>query len=321
MNNLLHHLFIPSENNNYRSKLLHLDFLSLYLAVIMFISIAYRLLPIPNILGLSADQSTDKYYQLTNQKRIESNLNTLTFNSALSSAAVNKANDMFASSYWAHFNPGNNKSPWDFIREAGYSYSIAGENLAKNFADADSTVNAWMASPSHKENILKSGYTDVGFGIVNGKFNGEETTIVVQMFGAPLKGRAIAAKPVQAAEKTAVVIKPIIVATIIPTNPPTPTVTEAIPTAVLSVTASPTKAAFVIAQNQPIKQTPGLFLGKFTYNSSRLFIFILIIAFILDFYYAYKLKVIRITGKHLAHFIFLGIIFISLFILRKGAIL
>ncbi|OGK21235.1 hypothetical protein A3C23_01850 [Candidatus Roizmanbacteria bacterium RIFCSPHIGHO2_02_FULL_37_13b] len=320
MNNLLHHLFIPSENNNYRSKLLHLDFLSLYLAVIMFISIAYRLLPLPNILGLSADQSTDKYYQLTNQRRIENGLATLTFNAALSSAAVNKANDMFASGYWAHFNPQNNKSPWDFIRGAGYSYSLAGENLAKNFSDAEATVNAWMNSTSHRDNILKASYADVGFGIVNGKFNGDETTIVVQMFGTPLKGKAIAAKPVEAAEKTVTFLKPTTIPTNIPTNVPSPiaTITEGLDVTPTSTT--PATKYDIVAGSRPTDKTARI-LGQLTFNTSHLFILILIIALILDFYYAYKLNVVRLTGRHLAHFIFLGIIFISLFILKKGAIL
>ena len=43
-----------------------------------------------------------------------------------------------------------------------------------------------MNSTSHRENLLKKDYTDVGFAVVNGTLNGEQTTLVVQMFAKPL---------------------------------------------------------------------------------------------------------------------------------------
>jgi hypothetical protein len=71
--------------------------------------------------------------------------------------------------------------------EAGYQYEYAGENLAKNFLFSKNVVEAWMDSPTHRENVLRPEYTDVGFAVVNDVLNGEETTLVVQMFGKPLK--------------------------------------------------------------------------------------------------------------------------------------
>ena len=38
------------------------------------------------------------------------------------------------------------------------SSSVWGENLAKGYNSADEVVDAWMASPSHRANILSSNY-------------------------------------------------------------------------------------------------------------------------------------------------------------------
>jgi len=42
---------------------------------------------------------------------------------------------------------------------------------------------AWLDSPSHRANLLNSNYKDVGIAILKGDFQGNETTVVVQLFG------------------------------------------------------------------------------------------------------------------------------------------
>ena len=59
----------------------------------------------------------------------------------------------------------------------------AGENLAKGFRTAEGVHEAWMASPTHKENIMSPNYKDIGVAVVEGTLLGKETTLVVQMFG------------------------------------------------------------------------------------------------------------------------------------------
>ena len=43
-----------------------------------------------------------------------------------------------------------------------------------------------MDSPGHKANILNKQYTELGVSVKKGIYNGEETTIAVQIFGLPL---------------------------------------------------------------------------------------------------------------------------------------
>lgn len=123
---------------------------------------------------------------LTNKSRQELGENSLRVNLKLTQAAENKAQDMLASDYFEHYSP-LGKSPWSFIKSAGYDYLMAGENLAMDFSSSEGIHNAWMASESHKNNIIKKEYEEIGIAAINGDFNGHETTMVVQMFGTSIK--------------------------------------------------------------------------------------------------------------------------------------
>jgi hypothetical protein len=68
--------------------------------------------------------------------------------------------------------------------ESGYDYVYAGENLAKGFNSSQGVHNAWMASKSHRENILNANYREVGIAVVPGELNGDYVILVVQMFGS-----------------------------------------------------------------------------------------------------------------------------------------
>lgn len=121
--------------------------------------------------------------ELTNNQRAQLGVSALKPNYALTMAAQNKAEDMLRSGYWEHYH--NGKTPWDWMREAGYKFSSAGENLAIDFEDADSLLNAWMDSTTHRQNLINPAFEEIGVGIAQGWFNDHETIIVVQMFGKP----------------------------------------------------------------------------------------------------------------------------------------
>ena len=127
--------------------------------------------------------SRDGVAGLVNQERIERGLNPLASNDKLQTAAQWKADDMIEKDYWEHFH--NGKSPWQWMNEAGYDYLDAGENLAIDFSELELVHQAWMNSPTHKENIINPKYKEIGIGIASGDFEGHETIIVVQIFGNP----------------------------------------------------------------------------------------------------------------------------------------
>ena len=183
----IHRLFVPHEENNFRAKSLHTDFLTVYLVIAFLMMMFFKQNSgLHNVLGFATDISIEKLNQLTNEQRQKNNLPSLTLNSTLSLAAQKKAENMFQENYWSHYSP-DGKTPWDFILGAGYKYEYAGENLAKNFLFSNGVVDAWMNSTAgHRENILKREYAEVGYAIVNGVLNGEQTTLVVQEFGKPM---------------------------------------------------------------------------------------------------------------------------------------
>lgn len=286
---ILHHFFIPSDKNNYRSHAVSHNFLTSYLILAFLVVFAFKKTSLfKNVLGFATDITVEKLLQLTNAQREKNGLKALKYNARLSQAAADKARDMFDKNYWAHYAP-DGKTPWDFILNSGYQYEYAGENLAKNFLFSQAVVDAWMASASHKENILRNTYSDVGFAIVNGVLNGEETTLVVQMFGSP----SVNAAPAAAAPKQP---------------------------SVLSKSTSDIVENLEFKKN-PVKPTLSLF--NFTFSASYAFILFLILALAIDFYFATKLNVVRIHGKNLAHLIFLLflVVSISLVIAKSGAVL
>lgn len=138
------------------------------------------------VLGANSDFSHSTLLQETNEERAGANQSSLTIDPKLTAAAQAKAEDMAARNYWAHDTP-DGMAPWAFISAAGYSYEVAGENLAYGFNGASEAVVGWMNSPTHKANILNPDYQNVGFGIVNSPdYQGKgPQTIVVAEYGKP----------------------------------------------------------------------------------------------------------------------------------------
>lgn len=119
----------------------------------------------------------------TNTDRAFYHKAALTENTALDAAAQKRADDMLAQQYFAHTAP-DGTTPWSWFRQAGYSYTYAGENLAMNFDAAADVEVAWMNSPGHRANILNGNYKHIGIGVAHGIYEGKETTIIVEFFGA-----------------------------------------------------------------------------------------------------------------------------------------
>ena len=91
MKNLLHHLFLQKPSNNYRPKLLHHKVLFVF---ILFFFSAGLLMPLiktnfPSVLGISANVSTQDLLILTNGKRQENGLGSLTIDDRLNHLGFN----------------------------------------------------------------------------------------------------------------------------------------------------------------------------------------------------------------------------------------
>ena len=121
--------------------------------------------------------------RLVNIERAKVGLSPLTINAKLEQAALGHAKDMVARNYFDHNEP-NGRTPEMRIEATGYLrapcdctwISAVGENIATGYVTAQSVMEAWMASPEHRANILRPHYREIGVGIVG--------TMWVQEFGA-----------------------------------------------------------------------------------------------------------------------------------------
>lgn len=190
------HYFIPHEGNNHQPLVIRPTALKIYSIALILIKLSltgflYAVYPTE---AQFAELTASKVFELTNQSRVENGLPSLRLNNRLSQAASAKAQDMVNDDYFEHTAP-DGKKFWQWIKETGYSYTAAGENLAMDFTTAESAHNALMASSSHRNNILKSNYAEMGVAVLEGKLNGRQTTVLVEHFGTPTSPTVVAQAP------------------------------------------------------------------------------------------------------------------------------
>lgn len=92
-----------------------------------------------------------------NVQRSSAGLGSLNWSDGLESCAMVRAQE--AVSTWSHTRP--NGTDWYTVN----SSLMYGENLAKGYSTANEAVAAWMASPTHKDNILFGGFKTCGIAI------------------------------------------------------------------------------------------------------------------------------------------------------------
>lgn len=290
----LQHLFLPHHTNNLKAKILHTSSLTLLALSLILFQVLLNAIPktFPSVLGYAANISPSEIVRLTNEQRGIKGLSPLSQNKILDQAALAKGQDMLSQGYWSHFAP-DGTSPWSFFSKFGYSYRFAGENLARDFTNADTAVSAWMNSPTHKDNILSSRYKEIGIGIVEGKLNGVETTIVVQFFGAK--------------------------------NVTAPIITDVSASEVNEVSAVATESGTSI---EPIEQPSEISTDKVvvspfssTKNLSLGVVGVLLLVMSLDLAIIRGGRVSRIGGRTLAHIAYLSMILAVILILKSGQVL
>lgn len=102
--------------------------------------------------------------RLINVERQKQKLKPLTSDSPLTQIAIIKAQDMVNRGYFEHVSPYYG-APWDLATLFDYPYTSFGENIARNIPSPEAAVKAWMASPTHHDNIMKANYTNTGVAV------------------------------------------------------------------------------------------------------------------------------------------------------------
>lgn len=133
--------------------------------------------------ALASSLTVANIIKATNRDRIGHGLPALHEDADLDGAALTKAYDEASKGYFGHKDPQGNYV-WQTIMWSGYNYTNAGENLAVQFTSTEAMEKSFMASPTHKANILGKQYQDIGVGVYKGRFHGAPTTFVVVLFGS-----------------------------------------------------------------------------------------------------------------------------------------
>ena len=179
----LHRAFIPNKGNSFRPHAFRHSMLSVYSIALLLSQLTFGAIQYTPLTA-NPDQLKNEIFTKINEQRKKSSKSMFVENKLLSDAANKKLEDMFQKNYWDHTSPEGQKA-WVFIDETGYSYTLAGENLARGFITADGMVSAWMQSPTHKKNILDKEFAETGIAVGNGVIDGKSVTVAVQLFGKP----------------------------------------------------------------------------------------------------------------------------------------
>ena len=111
-----------------------------------------------------------------NQVRVARGLRPLHFSGKLRAAARAHSRDMMRRGYFAHGALARLAAAFDI------DAPVVGENLAwgtGSYGTARVIVQEWLASPEHRENLLRPGFRWVGVGSAVGTFVGRSGATVV----------------------------------------------------------------------------------------------------------------------------------------------
>lgn len=128
--------------------------------------------------------------EMTNAYRAENSRGAVSLNAALSKAARTYAKYLANTAALSHTADG--REPGERAASAGYAYCTIAENLASSLdsrgfetrALARQTVEGWINSPGHRDNLLAPHVTEIGVAVVRAP-DKHPKFITVQLFGRP----------------------------------------------------------------------------------------------------------------------------------------
>ena len=144
--------------------------------LLVFAALFCALLSASSSLGATLSPAESSLLRAVNATRAAHGLGRLQVDPTLTVAARSHSRAMLRGNYFAHgaFT----------ARMLGFHVrgSLAGENLAwgdGSFAAPSTIVSEWLASPEHRANLLRPGFTRIGIGATSGTFLGKGGVTVV----------------------------------------------------------------------------------------------------------------------------------------------
>jgi hypothetical protein len=165
-----------------------------------------------------------------------------------------------------------------------------------------------MASPTHRDNVVNPKYSEIGVAVVPGNLQGQDTVLVVQLFGTQTGGAVPESSPNNSTSKAELAKTPVTaqvkgqeIASMVP-----PEVN------VIQTTPASSPVAVVPPRYNQFNLSRFLNLG-----TTLLFI----LALILDLYLAESKMLTRRVGNNWAHILFINLILLATTIVNAGRIM
>jgi uncharacterized protein YkwD/uncharacterized membrane protein required for colicin V production len=115
-------------------------------------------------------EAEERMLQMVNSERQKAGLKPLQMDDQLKQVARAHSMEMFQMGYFAHNSPVSG-SPFDRMKQADITFSVAGENLAYA-PNTEIAHEGLMNSPGHRANILRPEFGKVGIGVIKSEFRG-----------------------------------------------------------------------------------------------------------------------------------------------------
>jgi uncharacterized protein YkwD len=137
---------------------------------------------VPTAFAARSSSGEDSLLRAVNATRTSHGLRPVGLDARLRAAARSHSLEMLRGNYFAHGDFGSRMLAFHVLG------SFAGENLAwgtGSYAAARTIVNEWLASPEHRANLLRPGFTRIGIGLARGSFlgNGGATVVTADFAG------------------------------------------------------------------------------------------------------------------------------------------
>ena len=128
-----------------------------------FLAVLFFAASPPAIADQNHDTIVERVLKHVNLQRAMNGVAPLAMNGQLSEAAQKHAEDMARRDFVDHQSP-DGRALQDRIASVGYPWRVIAENLAAGLSSPESTVEPWMTSPGHRDNMLSPDYLEAGIG-------------------------------------------------------------------------------------------------------------------------------------------------------------
>lgn len=131
--------------------------------VLMVLAASFFAAAPPAVAYQNHDRIVERVLKHVNQHRAMNGATPLAMNARLSDAAQKHSEDMARRDFVDHRSP-DGRALQDRVASVGYPWRAIAENLAAGMSSPESTVQSWMTSPSHRDNMLSRDYLEAGIG-------------------------------------------------------------------------------------------------------------------------------------------------------------